>query len=194
MNSSREPCAVAGAQNVVRDHVRDHIALFGMLLYVYSEGVETITRSVSHVKFRAPWDWDPLTAGPEPFRTPFTRTRTVRSGAPRPPLPLWLPTAVCWWCHRPEPLSPYALHATSICTLHSSRNHLLMLCTPQSATLTLPQPAPTRWHPPWARPCPSRYHQAWQQNRPRSWARRTCRAYPRSPLHGLPPRLSRSNR
>ena len=54
LSTTRELCAVAGAQNVVRDH----IALFGMLLYVYSEGVETITRSVSYVKFRAPWDWD----------------------------------------------------------------------------------------------------------------------------------------
>ena len=54
LSTTRELCAVAGAQNVVRDH----IALFGMLLHVYSEGVETITRSVSYVKFRAPWDWD----------------------------------------------------------------------------------------------------------------------------------------
>ena len=35
LSTTRELCAVAGAQNVVRDH----IALFGMLLYVYSEGV-----------------------------------------------------------------------------------------------------------------------------------------------------------
>ena len=42
-----------------QDIVRDHIALFGMLIYVYSEGVETIIRSVSYVKFRAPWDWAP---------------------------------------------------------------------------------------------------------------------------------------
>ena len=34
-----------------------------MLIYVYSEGVETIIRSVS--KFRAPWDWDP----PYPYLT-----------------------------------------------------------------------------------------------------------------------------
>ena len=54
LSTTRELCAVAGAQDVVRDH----IALFGMLLYVYSEGVETIIRSVSYVKFRAPWDWD----------------------------------------------------------------------------------------------------------------------------------------
>ena len=54
LSTTRELCAVAGA----RDVVRDHIALFGMLLYVYSEDVETITRSVSYVKFRAPWDWD----------------------------------------------------------------------------------------------------------------------------------------
>ena len=43
--------------------MRDHIALFRMLIYVYSEGVETIIRSVS--KFRAPWDWDP----PYPYLT-----------------------------------------------------------------------------------------------------------------------------
>ena len=54
LSTTRELCAVAGAQDVVRDH----IALFGMLSYVYSEGVETIIRSVSCVKFRAPWDWD----------------------------------------------------------------------------------------------------------------------------------------
>ena len=35
LSTTRELCAVAGAQDVVRDH----IALFGMLLYVYSEGV-----------------------------------------------------------------------------------------------------------------------------------------------------------
>ena len=33
--TTRELCAATGAQDVVRDH----IALFGMLLYVYSEGV-----------------------------------------------------------------------------------------------------------------------------------------------------------
>ena len=54
LSTTRELCAVAGAQDVVRDH----IALFEMLLYLYSEGVETITRSVSYVNFRAPWDWD----------------------------------------------------------------------------------------------------------------------------------------
>ena len=36
--------------------MRGHIELFGMLLYVYSEGVETIKRSVSYVNFRAPRD------------------------------------------------------------------------------------------------------------------------------------------
>ena len=55
LSTTRELCAVAGAQDVVRGHIE----LFGMLLYVYSEGVETIIRSVSYVKFRAPWDWDP---------------------------------------------------------------------------------------------------------------------------------------
>ena len=55
LSTTRELCAVAGAQDVVRDH----IALFGMLLYVYSEGVETIIRSVSYVKFRAPRDRAP---------------------------------------------------------------------------------------------------------------------------------------
>ena len=54
LSTTRELCAVAGAQDVVHGHIE----LFGMLLYVYSEGVETITRSVSYVKFRAPWDWD----------------------------------------------------------------------------------------------------------------------------------------
>ena len=50
LSTTRELCAVAGAQDVVRGHIE----LFGMLLYVYSEGVETIIRSVSYVKFRAP--------------------------------------------------------------------------------------------------------------------------------------------
>ena len=54
LSTTRELCAFAGAQDVVRGHIE----LFGMLLYVYSEGVETIIRSVSYVKFRAPWDWD----------------------------------------------------------------------------------------------------------------------------------------
>ena len=35
LSTTREVCAVAGAQDVVRDHVE----LFGMLLYIYSEGV-----------------------------------------------------------------------------------------------------------------------------------------------------------
>ena len=52
LSTTRELCAVAGAQDVVRGHIE----LFGMLLYVYSEGVETIKRSVSYVNFRAPRD------------------------------------------------------------------------------------------------------------------------------------------
>ena len=55
LSTTRELCAVAGAQDVVRDH----IALFGMLLYVYSEGVWTIIRSVSYLNFRAPRDRAP---------------------------------------------------------------------------------------------------------------------------------------
>ena len=35
LSTTRELCAVAGAQDVVRGHIE----LFGMLLYVYSEGV-----------------------------------------------------------------------------------------------------------------------------------------------------------
>ena len=31
----------------------------------YSEGVETIIRSVSYVKFRAPWDWDTSVSKPD---------------------------------------------------------------------------------------------------------------------------------
>ena len=62
LSTTRELCAVAGAQDVVRDL----IALFGMLLYVYSEGVETITRSVSYVNFRAPRDRAlPYSTGPQ---------------------------------------------------------------------------------------------------------------------------------
>ena len=35
LSTTREVCAVAGAQDVVRGHIE----LFGMLLYIYSEGV-----------------------------------------------------------------------------------------------------------------------------------------------------------
>ena len=42
LSTTRELCAFAGAQDVVRGHIE----LFGMLLYVYSEGVETIIRKV----------------------------------------------------------------------------------------------------------------------------------------------------
>ena len=59
LSTTRELCAVAGAQDVVRDH----IALFGMFLYVYSEGVETIIRSVSYLNFRAPRDRAPPYGG-----------------------------------------------------------------------------------------------------------------------------------
>ena len=55
LSTTRELCAVAGAQDVVRGHIE----LFGMLLYVYSEGVETIIRSVSYLNFRAPRDRAP---------------------------------------------------------------------------------------------------------------------------------------
>ena len=65
LSTTRELFAVAGAQDVVRGHIE----LFGTLLYFYSEGVETIIRSVSYVKFRAPWDWD----------TPYFKSSQVKN-------------------------------------------------------------------------------------------------------------------
>ena len=77
LSTTRELCAFAGAQDVVRGHIE----LFGMLLYVYGEGVETIIRSVSYVKFRAPRDRAP------PYLESRLPTPKAVKPYPRPPTP-----------------------------------------------------------------------------------------------------------